>query len=96
MYARLVLFTLGPGNWAKAESIASDLAPRIRAQDGCESVTFFGDDSDGQCGLFVLWDSQESADAAAAVISPQLRSALEGNVQTPPSIRLYRVIDESP
>ncbi len=55
-------------------------------------MTFFGDDTDGQYGLFVLWDSQESADAAADVIAPQLMSHLKGKVTEEPSRRLYSVI----
>jgi quinol monooxygenase YgiN len=92
MYIRLVQFTFGPGMRSKVEELAAELGPAIEAQDGCNGVTFFGDDSDGEYGLSVLWESQENADAAAAVISPKLQRALAGNVQGPPSIRLYEVI----
>ena len=93
MFVRLVLFNLGTGNRSTAEGLASDLGPKIRGLDGCQSAVFFGDDSDGQYGLFVLWESQEAADAAANVIAPQLQQHLAGNVTEPPSRRLYEVID---
>jgi len=75
-----------------ADELADDLGPQIRGLSGCESVTFFGDDTDGQYGLFVLWESQEHADSAADVIGPQLMSHLAGKVTEEPSRHLYRVI----
>jgi len=35
-----------------------------RTPTKCIDVTFFGDDSDGEWGLFVRWASQEAASAA--------------------------------
>ena len=93
MFARLVLFKFGPDLREAAEKLASDLGPRIRAQAGCQSVTFFGDDSDGQYGLFVLWNSQEHADSAASEIAPQLQRHLAGKVTEQPLRRLYEVIE---
>ena len=93
MFARLVLFNLGVGKRTAAEAVASDLGPQIRNLDGCQSATFFGDDTDGQYGIFVLWDSQESANAGADVIAPQLQGHLAGNVTEPPTRRLFQVID---
>ena len=92
MFARLVLFKFGPGMREAADALAGDLGPQIRGLNGCQSVTFFVDDTDGQYGLFVLWDSQESADAAAEVIAPQLMSHLGGKVTEEPTRRLYSVI----
>ena len=92
MFLRLVLFKFGPGMREAADDLAADLGPQIRALDGCQSATFFGDDTDGQYGLFVLWDSQANADAAADKIAPQLMSHLGGKVTEEPSRRLYSVI----
>ena len=47
---------------------------------------------DGECRIYVLWDSQENADAAAAVVQPQLQKHLAGNVTRPPDRRLFRGI----
>ena len=93
MYVRLVRFAFGPGKHSQAEDLAGELIPAIKSQPGCEGATFFGDATDGEYGLFVLWDSQEHADAAAAVISPRLQRGLAGNVQRPPDIRLFGVIE---
>jgi quinol monooxygenase YgiN len=94
MYARLVRFSFGPGKYAEAQAIADNIAPRIASQPGCEGVTVFGDDSDGEYGLFVLWDSEENADAAAMVIRPMLDEHLAGNVKGPPDARLFKVISK--
>ncbi len=93
MFVRLVRFSFGQGKQAAAQDLADDVVPAIRARPGCQAVTFFGDDSDGEYGLYVLWTSQEDADAAAAVISPLLQQGLAGNVQGPPAIRLFQVIE---
>ena len=58
----------------------------------CQSAIFFGGGEDSESGLAVLWDSQEHADAAAAVISPQLEQHLLGNVSGPPERRLFPVL----
>ena len=96
MYARLVRFSLGTGRRAVAQAIADDLGPEITSQPGCGGVTVFGDDSDGEYGIFVLWDSQAHAAAAAAIIRPVLDKHLSGNVQAPPEARLFEVIAGSP
>lgn len=96
MYARLVRFSLGTGRQAVAQALADDLAPRIASRPGCGGVTVFGDDSDGEYGIFVLWDSQTSASAAASVIRPILDRHLAGNVQAPPEARLFEVISGVP
>jgi quinol monooxygenase YgiN len=92
MYLRLVRFTLSEGNRSGAQAIASDVIPAIKQQPGCASVTFFGGGDDGECGLCVLWDSQEHADAAAAIISPILQGHLADKVSGQPDIRLFPVI----
>ncbi len=81
MYVRLVRFSFGPGKRAVAQALADDLVPAIREQTGCQSVTAFGDDRDGEYGLVVQWDSQEHADAAAAVISPRLQQLWPGTLK---------------
>ncbi len=94
MYARLVRFSFVDGKQAAAQAIADDLAPLIAAQPGCEGVTVFGDDNDGEYGLFVLWNSEEHANAAAQVIRPKLEEHLAGNIKAPPDARLFNVISK--
>ena len=92
MFARLVRFTFGPGQRDAAQKIADDLTPLIAEQPGCAGVTVFGDDGDGQYGIFVLWDSRANAEAAAQVIRPQLDQHLAPKVQSPPETRLFEVL----
>ena len=93
MYVRLVRFTFGPGKHSAAEDLASKLVPAIGDQKGCNSVVFFGDASEREYGLFVMWESKEDADTATAVVGPKLQQGLAGNVQRPPDIRLCEVIE---
>ena len=60
------------GKQAVAQELANLLIPAIRSQAGCQSATFFADSDSGDCGLLVLWQTKEQADAAAAVIGPRL------------------------
>jgi hypothetical protein len=92
VYLRLVRFTLSEKGRSRAQIMASDLIPAIKQQAGCISATFFGGGEDGEGGLCVLWDSQEHADAAAAVISLRLQQHLAGNVSGQPDMRLFPVI----
>ena len=94
MYARLLRFSLGPGKRAVAQSVADDMPPIIAAMPGCRSVTVFGDDTDGQYGLFVLWDSRDSANAAAPVIRPQIDERIAGHVLGAPEARLFEVLSK--
>ena len=94
MYARLVRFSLGPGKRAAAQAIADSLAPVIAAQPGCQGVTVFGDDGDGQYGIFVLWDSAANAESASRVIRPQLDAQVAGNLQGPMDARLFEVLSK--
>jgi heme-degrading monooxygenase HmoA len=92
MYARLVRFSLGTGKRDVAQAIADELAPKIAGQPGCGGVTVFGDDKDGEYGIFVLWQSEAHAGEAAAIIRPILDKHLSGQVQQPPEARLFEVI----
>ena len=94
MYARLVRFSLVPGKRAVAQAVAADVAPVIASQPGCKGVTVFGDDSDGQYGLFVLWESEATANAAAAVIRPKLDAQLAGSLQGALDHRLFEVLSK--
>jgi hypothetical protein len=95
MYARLVRFSFGNGHRDIAQALADDLVPRIASQPGCQRATVFGDDSDGEYGVFVLWCCQNHADAAAEQIQPVLGQHLAGNVQAPPERRLFEVLSDS-
>lgn len=92
MYLRLVRFTLLEGSRSRAQAMADDLIPAIKQQPGCMSAMSFGGGADGENGICVLWDSQEHANAAAAVISPKLEQHLAGNVRGQPDRRLFAVI----
>jgi heme-degrading monooxygenase HmoA len=95
MFARLARFTFGAGRQAVAQALADEVAPLIAAQPGCNSVTVFGDDSDGEYGIFVVWDSQANADAAFKVVSSRLfEKYITPNTRGTPDIRLFKVISK--
>lgn len=87
MHARLVRFAVAPGSQEAMTALGSDLLGAIRQQPGVVDVTFLGDDSDGQWGVFVRWESAEAAMAAAGVIRPQLDAHLSGKALAPPDAK---------
>jgi hypothetical protein len=72
--------------------MADALIAAITPQPGCLGASFFGGGADGESGLVVLWDSQEHADEAAAVIRPSLDQYLDGKVSAPVEARLFPVL----
>jgi len=86
MYLRLVRFTLSEEGRARAQAMAGDLIPVIKQQPGCVSAAFFGGGEDGDSGVCVFWDSQEHANAAAAVIRPMLDQHLAGTSALRPTL----------
>jgi heme-degrading monooxygenase HmoA len=97
MYMRLARFTLGPGKSAVVKGIEDEIVPLIASQPGCQGVTLFGDDADGEYGIAVVWDTEDHANAAQAVVGPKLFGEhLEGHVQQPPERRLFPIIAHLP
>ncbi|MQG77373.1 MAG: hypothetical protein FI703_08625 [SAR202 cluster bacterium] len=96
MFVRLVRFGFGTGKHAAAQALAAELVPAIGEQKGCNHVSFFGNEDDGEYGLVVHWETKADADAAAAVIQPRLQAGLAGNVQAFPHIHLFEVIESRP
>jgi quinol monooxygenase YgiN len=92
MYLRLVQFTFTDAGRAHAKAIAPFIVDAIKQQPGCLSALFFSDATDGRSGLCVQWETQEHADKAAAVMSPQLEMHLAGKIEGPPDRRLFPVL----
>jgi quinol monooxygenase YgiN len=93
MYARLVIFKVGPGNRSTIEKLVEEFDPLYRAQKGFRHVFIIGEDATGEYGSFSVWESEEDAEAANAVIAPQLQQALTGLLQGPPNRWLFEVLE---
>ncbi len=93
MYARLVLFTLGPGMRSAAEKVADEMNLKVKARKGFKNVNFLGDDETGEYGAFVLWETKEDAEAGKEALLPVLQNALSGIAKSPPNIKLFEVIE---
>ena len=92
MYARLTLFTIGPGMQAKAEEIAAEMIPQVETHKGFKSINFLADDEAGEYGAFILWDTKEDGEAAKEALLPVLQSKLAGIAKGPPTVKLFEVI----
>jgi heme-degrading monooxygenase HmoA len=92
MYARLTMFTLGPGTRPTAEKIADQLAPALRDRKGFKNVTFFMDEGVGEYGSLTLYESKEDAEAGNPV-EPKLQEILADIVKGPPTLQLFEVYE---
>ena len=93
MYARLVLFTLGPGMRSTAEEIADEMGPKVKARKGFKSVNFLSDDEAGEYGAFILWETKQDAEDAKEALFPILQSKLTGIVKGPPTRKTFEVME---
>ena len=93
MYAQLSMITLGPGTRSAAEKLADQFAPALKTLKGFKRVTFLGDEIVGEYGSLSLWESKEDAEAAGAVIGPQVEQAVSSIVKEPPTRRFFEVYE---
>jgi len=93
MYARLVIFKVGPGKRSTIEKLVDEFDPLYRAQKGFRHVFVIGDDATGEYGSFSVWASKEDAEVANAVIAPRLQQALIGLLQDPPNRWFFEVLE---
>ncbi len=93
MYARLVMFTMGPGKRAVAEKMADQFLGAMQGLKGFKGSTFIVDEAVGEYGALSLWESKEALEAALETLTPGLQQALEGIVQGPPIRRTFEVYE---
>ncbi|MDE3089909.1 MAG: hypothetical protein KGJ80_11065 [Chloroflexota bacterium] len=93
MFARLITFNLGPGARAAAEKLVDQFALIFRTRKGFKGATFFADETDGEYGALILWETKESVEAEGTAVIPRLQEALAGIAENPPFIRLFQVYE---
>jgi heme-degrading monooxygenase HmoA len=78
MYARFSVISAGPGMRPMMETLADQLAARVKTMRGFRGVTFLMDEVAGDYGSFSLWESREDAEAASAAINPRVAEIFKG------------------
>ncbi len=91
MYARMVIFNLGPGMRTMAQTLTEGANVLYNAQKGFKDMTYFGDEGAGEYGSFSIWESKEDAEAAARAVNPKIEEAMIGVSLGPPRFRLFEV-----
>ena len=95
MYARLLLFNLGPGMQSTVEKAVEGSASVYKPLKGFKSATFLSDDAVGEYGAFSLWESKEDADAAAVTLKARVQEAVGSIIKEPLTFRLFEVLHEA-
>ncbi len=93
MYARLIQFSLGPGQREFAEERADVFAPVIAAIKGHKSTTFMADFDTGEITTLTVWQSMADAEAAGAELAPWMQQALGGKLKAPPTVKILEVYE---
>jgi len=86
MFARLFQFTIDPAQWNAVEQLADTSHEAMRASQGFQSVTFFGDPEAGECGSLSLWDTREDLESFVTASTPRMQEAAAGLFKGPPKI----------
>ncbi len=93
MYARLTLFTLGPGQREFAEGLADKFSPLFATLKGFKSTSFMGDFDAGEFGSLSIFETREDADAAGEILTPKLQEAVGDRLKGPPTIKTLEVYE---
>ena len=93
MYARLVIFEVGPEKRSTIEGLVDEFDDLYRAQKGFRHVFIIGDEASGEYCSFSVWESKEDAEAANVVIAPWLQQALTSLLQGPPERWGFEVLE---
>lgn len=93
MYARLIMFTLGPGMRPTSEELADQFASLHKTLKGFRAATYIGDDTVGEYGALSIWESKEDEEAASVALRPKLEQALSGIAKGPPTSRSFEVYE---
>jgi heme-degrading monooxygenase HmoA len=91
MFARLVTFSLEPGNGPATERLANEQDPIIRRLPGFESLAFLHDDAANRYGSFSVWQTRKDAEAVSGVAALQIKDALKGSMKGRPSVTIYEI-----
>jgi hypothetical protein len=95
MYPRLVIFRAGQGEGPRSgrsprNSILSTEPARL------QELHFLAEELSGEYGSFSVWNSKDEAEAANAVIAPQLQQRLAGRLQGAPNRWFFEVVEPTP
>jgi heme-degrading monooxygenase HmoA len=96
MYARLIQFTLEPGQREFAEGRADIFAPVIAALKGHKSTTFMADFDTGEISTLTVWETEADAQAAGAELAPRLNQALGDKLKEPITVKILEVYEPKP
>ena len=93
MFARLVTFTLSPGNGKLTERLADEQEPIVRGLQGFKGLSFLHDDAANRFGSFSTWETRKDAEAVSGVASLQVKDALKSCMTGRPTVSVFEVYE---
>lgn len=92
MFARYAVFALKDDvAMAEAEALADRFAVLVKECKGLVSATFLMDDSGHEHGAFTVWETEADAEAATAILGPNLGETVRQIAKSPPAVQGFRV-----
>jgi heme-degrading monooxygenase HmoA len=92
MYARLVMFQIGPGMRSTAEALADEAYGMAKGMNGFVSGTYLlFDEANGDYGSMTIWETSEDSDTAGNVFRQWMMGKIGDNLAGAPVIRQAEV-----
>ena len=70
------------------------MIPKVKARRGFTDIHFLGDGETGKYGTFIPWETKEDGEAAEETLLTILRSELSGIAKSPPTLKLFEIIEQ--
>ena len=94
MYARLILFNMGPGKRDIATALADAAYRYSRDLEGFVRATYMIFDEDvGDYGSLTVWKTRADADAAGVSLMAWMKDEIGDKLSAPPLVRLAEVYE---
>ena len=91
MYAGMTLIPIKPGMREEIDKVADSMLSVLRGMKGFKSATFIVNPDGNECGAFVVWESQEDAEAAWVSTGPKMQEVMTDIAMGPPARRMFEV-----
>ena len=94
MYARLILFNMGPGKRHVATALADAAYRYSRDLEGFVRATYMiFDEEAGDYGSLTIWKTRANAEAAAGSLLSWMKEEVGDKLSAPPLVRLAEVYE---
>ncbi|MDP9457126.1 MAG: hypothetical protein M3Q60_15420 [Actinomycetota bacterium] len=93
MYARFVMFDVGPGMRPQINQLADQFAAVHTGMQGFRDQTYLADEEVGRYVGLIVWETEEDAEQAWEELGPRFQEATKDILKAPPLVQLFEVYE---